>query len=480
MTTETAAPPEDGAAGERTTPEGQAVIADATPAEQAEASTPADRTSAEQGAASTPVDRTSAEQGAASTPADQATAAPEKPLFRNRDFQALWISQFLAAVAKESAEIAYPLLILATTGSATYAGAVGSVALVVAGLMSIPGGSLTDRFDRRKIMLLTDGIRLVLLALFGVLVFSGVTSMPLIFAIVIISSACLGVANPAGLAAIKQLVPPSQLTQATAQNQIRFFGATVAGPPIGGALYGIARALPFLGAAIAFLASAVILLFIRKPMQAPPAPSDGGKRGAWEGFKFIARQPIIRILILWVMVSNMAFNHSGMFLALIATAESRDASEAVIGTTLAIAGAGGLAGSLIAPIVLKFVKPSLIMAYAIWIGPVAAVLLAIVPGTLPLGIIVACIFLRAGVVNALFFGYIAALVPDEKQGRVIGAIMFISMIAQPIGIFAIGAIFDLAGATSVFVTMAVAGVVAALPTLSKQIRKLPAPEELTA
>jgi MFS family permease len=455
VTTETAAPPEDGAAGERTTPEGQAVIADATPAEQAEASTPADQAPGEQ-------------------------AAPEKPLFRNRDFQALWISQFLAAVGKESAEIAYPLLILATTGSATYAGAVGSIALVVAGLMSIPGGSLTDRFDRRKIMLLTDGIRLVLLALFGVLVFSGVTSMPLIFAIVIVSSACLGVANPAGLAAIKQLVPPSQLTQATAQNQIRFFGATVAGPPIGGALYGIARALPFLGAAIAFLASAVILLFIRKPMQAPPAPSDGGKRGAWEGFKFIARQPIIRILILWVMVSNMAFNHSGMFLALIATAESRDASEAVIGTTLAIAGAGGLAGSLIAPIVLRFVKPSLIMAYAIWIGPVAAVLLAIVPGTLPLGVIVACIFLRAGVVNALFFGYIAALVPDEKQGRVIGAIMFISMIAQPIGIFAIGAIFDLAGATSVFVTMAVAGVVAALPTLSQQIRKLPAPEELTA
>ncbi|MFE9750403.1 MFS transporter [Saccharothrix saharensis] len=464
-TTGTAAPPEGAATGERITPEGQAVIADATPAEQAAASTPADQTAS---------DRAASDQA----PVEQ--AAPEKPLFRNRDFQALWISQFLAAVAKESAEIAYPLLILATTGSATYAGAVGSVALVVAGLMSIPGGSLTDRFDRRKIMLLTDGIRLVLLALFSVLVFSGVTSMPLIFAIVIISSACLGVANPAGLAAIKQLVPPSQLTQATAQNQIRFFGATVAGPPIGGALYGIARALPFLGAAIAFLASAVILLFIRKPMQAPPAPSDGGKRGAWEGFKFIARQPIIRILILWVMVSNMAFNHSGMFLALIATAESRDASEAVIGTTLAIAGFGGLAGSLIAPIVLRFVKPSLIMAYAIWIGPIAAVLLAVVPGTMPLGIIVACIFLRAGVVNALFFGYIAALVPDEKQGRVIGAIMFISMIAQPIGIFAIGAIFDLAGATSVFVTMAVAGVIAAVPTLSKQIRKLPAPEELTA
>ncbi|MFD0201766.1 MULTISPECIES: MFS transporter [Saccharothrix] len=408
----------------------------------------------------------------------QATPPPEKPLFRNKDFQALWISQFLAAVAKESAEIAYPLLILATTGSATYAGAVGSVALIVAGVASLPGGSLTDRFDRRKIMLLTDGIRMVLLALFSFLVLTGTTNMAIIFAIVIVSSACLGVSNPAGLAAIKQLVPPSQLTQAQGQNQIRFFGATVAGPPIGGALYGIARALPFLAAAIAFLASAVILLFIKKPMQAPPSPTDTGKRGAWEGFKFIAGQPIIRILILWVCVSNMAFNHSGMFLALIATAEGRNASEAVIGTTLAIAGAGGLTGAIIGPVVLKYVKPSLIMAYAIWIGPVAAVLLAIIPAVLPLGIIVACIFLRAGVVNALFFGYIGALVPDSKQGRVIGAIMFISMIAQPIGIFAVGAIFDLAGPTWVFITMAVVGTAAALPTLTKQIRTLPAPEEL--
>jgi predicted MFS family arabinose efflux permease len=407
-------------------------------------------------------------------------AEPEKPLFRNRDFQALWISQFLAAVAKESAEIAYPLLILATTGSATWAGAVGSVQLVVAGLMSIPGGSLTDRIDRRLIMITCDAIRLVLLALFGVLVMADSVSMPLTFAIVIVSAACLGVSNPAGLAAIKQLVPPSQFTQATAQNQIRFFGATVAGPPIGGTLFGIARALPFLAAALSFLASAVLLLFIKKPMQAPKTATAGGKRGVMEGFKFIRHQPIILILIIWVMGSNMAFNHSGMFLALIATAESRDASEAVIGTTLAIAGSGGLAGSLIAPLVLRFVRPSAVMAYAIWVGPIAAVLLAIVPGVLPLGVIVACIFLRAGVVNALFYGYVAALVPDDLQGRVLGAVMFMSMIAQPIGIFAIGAIFDLAGPTAVFITMAIAGTAAALPTLTKRIRRLPAPEELAA
>jgi MFS family permease len=409
--------------------------------------------------------------------------APPKPLFRNRDFQALWTSQFFAAIAKESAEIAYPLLILATTGSALYAGAVGAVQLVVAGLMSLPGGSLTDRFDRRLIMIVCDAVRLAMLALFSVLVLLDAAHMVAIFAVVIVSAACLGVSNPAGLAAVKQLVPPSQFTRATAQNQIRFFGATVVGPPIGGALFGLARALPFFAAALSFLISAVLLLFIKKPTQAPPEPTAGPghtKRGVLEGFRFIARQPIIRVLVLWAMGSNMAFNHSGIFLALIATAQSKNASEAVIGTTLAIAGGGGLTGALLAAPILKYVRPSVILAYAIWIGPVAAVLLAIVPGVLPLGIIVACIFLRAGVVGALIYGYIGVLVPDELQGRVLGAVMFLGMIAQPLGIFAVGAIFDFAGPTWVFVTMAVAGTLVALPTLTKSIRKLPAPEELAA
>src|SRR3954469_23571492 len=208
-------------------------------------------------------------------PAPEVRPEQLKPLFRNRDFQALWSSQFFGAIAKESAEIAYPLLILATTGSALYAGAVGSVQLLVAGFMSLPGGSLTDRFDRRKIMIFCDAVRLVMLALFGTLVLTGNAHMIVIFAVVIVSAACLGVSNPAGLAAVKQLVPPAQFTQATAQNQIRFFGATVIGPPIGGALFGLARALPFLAAALSFLIAAVLLLFIKKPTQAPKTVATG-------------------------------------------------------------------------------------------------------------------------------------------------------------------------------------------------------------
>lgn len=399
----------------------------------------------------------------------------EKPLLKNRDFQALWTSEAFAALAKETAEVAYPLLILSATGSAFYAGAVGSAQLLTASLLAIPGGTLADRMDRRLLMIICNVVRAVLLGLFSLLVFTNHTHPVVIFAVAVGSAACLGISNPTGLAAIKQLVPPSQLTQATAQNQIRYFAATMGGPPIGGGLFGVARAFPFLSSAIAFVVSTVLLLFIRKPMKVDQI-APGEKRNTIEGFRILARQPILRLLIIWIMGSNMAFTHSGVFLALIATAESRGASPGFTGVLLSIAGIGGLVGSLVAGPVIKKVAPAKLFLAAAWIGPVAAILLANVSGIVPLGIIVACVFLRGPITSALFLAYLAAMVPDKAQGRVLGAVMFMSMIAAPVGVFLIGTVFDQAGPVWVFSVMAVLSGLAALPTLSPRIRRLAPPE----
>lgn len=399
------------------------------------------------------------------------------PLLRNRDFQALWSGEAFAAIGKETAEIAYPLLILATTGSAFYAGIVGSVQLLTASLLSIVGGNLADRIDRRFVLLACNLIRVALLSVLGLLVLTDHAYVVAIFAVAVGSSVCLGVWNPAALAAIKQLVPPQQLTQATSQNQIRYFGATMVGPPIGGSLFGIARAFPFLAAALSFLISALLLLVIKKPMQ-ESIPADGERRRTIEGFRFLARQPVLRLLMVWILGSNMAFTHTGIYLAVIATANDRGASESFIGMVLAIAGMGGLAGALVAGWVLKRVRPPAIFLAGAWIGPVAAVLLATVPGVIPLGIIVACVFVRGPITSALFLAYLAALAPDKLQGRVLGAVMFMSMIAAPIGVFGVGAIFDLAGSTAVFTVVGVIATLAALPTLSRRVRTLARPEEM--
>jgi MFS family permease len=395
----------------------------------------------EPGAAESELDAAGSEPGAAA-PETAAPETPEKPLIKNWDFQALWTSEAFAAIAKETAEIAYPLLILATTGSTLYAGAVGSVQLITASLMSIPGGTLADRLDRKVLLMGCNLIRVVLLGLFSVLIFTDSASMPVIFAIALCSSICFGIGQPAGVAAI----------------------------------FAVARAFPYLAAAVSFLISSVLLLFVRKPMQSTESRAAKEKGGTAEGFRFLFKQPILRPLIIWIMGSNMAFTHSGVFLALIATAEGRGASTSFIGVTLAVAGVGGLFGSLIAGWVFKKFKPSTIVLCGAWIGPVVAILLAVTPGVIPLGFIVTLVFIRGPIISTVFLSYLAAVAPDKLQGRVLGAVFFMSMSAAPIGVFLVGLVFHLAGPTWVFITMCVISGVAALPTLTKRIRNLPAPE----
>lgn len=401
----------------------------------------------------------------------------EVPLRRNRDFQSLWISQFLSAVGKEATEVAYPLLILATTGSVTYAAAVGSAQMVAAGLMSIPGGWLADRCDRRLVLILCDVVRAGLLALLCVLIATGQAGMLAVFATAVGSAVCLGVVNPAALAAVKHLVPPSQLTSATAQNQIRPHAAMTLGSPLGGSLFAVGRAMPFLAAAVTFALSVVSLLFVSRPMQEPLVRHAESRR-TMAGFQAIRAQPIILLWLVWVIGSNMAFNHTGTFLALIATARERGATDPTIGLMLAIAGAGGVVGALVAGWLVRRLSPSAVFVVSAWLGPFAAILLVTVPGVISLGVIVACVFVRAPAVNALFYAYVAVLVPDRVQGRVLGLAMFVSLFSTPLGILGIGAIFDHAGPTWVFIAMGALSALAAAPTFTHRMRNLPRPEEL--
>lgn len=403
---------------------------------------------------------------------------PPVPLRRNMNFQALWTSEAFAAVAKETAEFAYPLLVLATTGSATFAGAIAAIQLVVAGLTSIPAGKLADRFDRKRLLVTCNLARVVLLAVFGVLILTDRVDTGLILVVAMTSAVFLSISQPASLAAIKALVPPAQVPTAISQNQIRFFGATLVGPPVAGAFFAVARAFPYLAAAVSFLISTVLLLFIKKPMQAAATVADDGKRHAIDGFRLIRREPILFVLLSWILLSNLVFNHTGVFIAIAAIATSNDTDPTLIGIGVAFAGGGGLLGSFITSWVLRHLKPATIMFAAAWIGPVAAALLSLGQPVIVMGIIVGFVFLRGPIVSALSLAYVAALAPDKMHGRVLGAVFFMSMLVQPIGIFTIGTLFDVGGAFAVFAFIFSVATPAALIMFTRTMRTLPRPEEL--
>ncbi len=402
------------------------------------------------------------------------------PLIRNQDFQALWTSRFFAGLGKESGEVAYPLLMLLLAGSAAQAGFVGAAQVAAAMVMAVVGGSLADRVNRRTVLLVCDFGRMVLLVGFSATLFSGHATVPLVIGVAVASSALMGVSNPVAMAAIKQLVPSSQMAGAAAQNQIRFFTTTALGAPLAGFLFSLGRAFPFLGEALCYLVSMALVLRIRRPMQARhhSEPERFTLRGAVTGFALLARHPILRPMLLWIVGFNIAFTQTGAFLALIATADDRGASNLVVGLTVSLAGAGGLVGAVAAGIVVRVVRPSAIFLFTAWAAPVFALALLATPGVLALGLVVGCVFAMVPCVNAVFYGYVSTSVPDRFQGRVLGAVTFMSLLSQPIGILGVGLVFDLAGPTTVFLMMAGVSALAALFTLGPTMRDLPRPEEV--
>src|SRR5262245_15812614 len=81
--------------------------------------------------------------------------APDS-LWRNRDFNLLWGGQALSSLGSAMADLAFPLLVLALTGSPVAAGWVGTIALTVQVVVSLPSGFLVDRVNRRPP---DDGLR---------------------------------------------------------------------------------------------------------------------------------------------------------------------------------------------------------------------------------------------------------------------------------------------------------------------------------
>lgn len=85
-------------------------------------------------------------------------------LYRNRDYALLWIGQTLSLVGSQTSWIAYPLLVLSLTGSATRAGVVGFASWIPYALFQLPAGALVDRWHRKRTMLICDGLRALALA----------------------------------------------------------------------------------------------------------------------------------------------------------------------------------------------------------------------------------------------------------------------------------------------------------------------------
>ena len=133
------------------------------------------------------------------------------PLHRNREFRLLWSGQAISALGSQITLVAYPLLVLAVTGSPAKAGVVGFARQLPIAVLALPAGALADRIDRKRLMVTCDAVRAVALASIPIAIVAGSVPYALIVLVAVIDGAGFVFTYVTERGAMRQLVAPEQL-----------------------------------------------------------------------------------------------------------------------------------------------------------------------------------------------------------------------------------------------------------------------------
>src|SRR5688572_17935463 len=167
---------------------------------------------------------------------------PAVPLRRNRDFMLLQLGQLLSSAGTQLTAIAYPLLALSVTGSAAKAGLVAFARMLPVALFALPAGLAADRWSRKTLMIAADGVRALAVGTLGATLLLDVVAFWVIALVAFVEGCAVPVFAAAQAGALRAVVPPRRLPAAAAVQTGRHAAVSLAGPPLGGALFGIARA----------------------------------------------------------------------------------------------------------------------------------------------------------------------------------------------------------------------------------------------
>ena len=401
----------------------------------------------------------------------------EVPLPRNRDFVLLQFGQGLSTLGSTSTYVAYPLLVLALTHSPAKAGVVGFANVLPYALFALLAGVVADRVDRKRLMIAMDLVRAAAMASIVTALAAGVLTFWQVAAVAFVEGTAFVFFNIAEVGALRSVVPARQLPEAAAAEQSRYAAVTLAGPSVGGALFGLGRSLPFLADAVSYAASILTLTWMRTPFQEArerdPAPLRTQIR---EGVSWLWAHAYLRTSALIFAGQNFVF--SGIYLVFVVVSKRHGLSPAAIGALIAVFGVASLAGALAAPRVAKLLSMRAIMLGNQWLSA-AIILCALAPGPY---LLLACVLPIAFVspsLNSVVVGYRTAITPDHLVGRVSSVARNLAQIAAPLGPLAAG---FLLGSYSSRVTLLVLGgialALAVWTTASPSIQNAPSLSEL--
>jgi hypothetical protein len=391
----------------------------------------------------------------------------------------LQAGQLLSTAGTQATSIAYPLLVLAETHSSAKAGLVSFARLAPFAVFGLFAGVAADRWSRRRLMIAADAVRAAVIGgLAAAIVADRLTYWQILVAAFVEGTGTVffGAGQPGALRAV---VPAGRLPAAAGAQEARRAVVRLGGPPLGGVLFGLGRAVPFLVDAVSYAASTVSLLAMRTPFQEPRDADPSPLRARIvEGFRFLWGHPFLRTTTLLYGLGN--FLMPGVLLMVVVVGKRQGLSGGEIGVLLSLLGAATLVGSLASPLVRRTLSIRAILVLELWTW-VGGWLFVGWANVFVLAALVVPFGLAAPVTDSVVVGYRVAMTPDRLLGRVESVRSNIALLVAPLGPLVAGILLDAVSARATMAVFASIGLVLSLwGTLSPAIRDAPSLDELDA
>ncbi len=317
-------------------------------------------------------------------------------------------------------------------------------------LFAVPAGHLADRFDRGRVIALTNALRAAAMLAAAALIVHYRISLAALVAIVLLNASGRTVYFSSVQAMAPRLVDDRDLEQANGiLNGTEAGAENLAGPVVGTVFFSLARSLPFLADGLALLSSSAPFVGFRAKAQAQVPQTDGeaGPDGAaappspsmWEGVRLLFADHRLRVLLFLVASLAGLQGMEGGVLVLLAT-KVWGVSPGAYGLFLATGAAGALAGSFLADGVARRIGGAGAMIAAATASGIGYLVMASAMHWELAAPAFALVGLAVGAGSVVAMSLRQRLTPDELMGRVGGAWRGIVWGAAPIGALAAGAI----------------------------------------
>jgi MFS family permease len=207
-------------------------------------------------------------------------------------------------------------------------------------------GWVADRFDRRKLLMVTQGMLLLLGLAIGALIFAGLMSLPVMYCFALALGVVAAFDNPARQAFVSDLVTRENASNAVALNAASFNGARMIGPAVAGiVIVAVGTGWVFVLNAITFIGMLAALLLIRTGELIPRSKAPGSGRLA-DGFRYVAKRPDLIVTFAMVFLVGAFGMNFPIYASTMAIEFGQNADG--FGLLSSILAIGSLAGALMA------------------------------------------------------------------------------------------------------------------------------------